>query len=1384
MASDGSQNHAICIRVRNILDGTLPDALRDLSRTTGFDIIEVAAEAIIESRQPVLDLFWVGDEWNAGISRLERLDAVTPRYAAVLVGRELPPPSIRTRVHQVGALSCTSVGAIASFLPLLVDAMSRDQAPTRFSTGSVLHHIRQRVREFPESLLLAVTEVLGELLDSDAVALVSEESDQAVIIERHHGVEQQPAARAVEWAPIPGLSHRALSSGRIEVVHSLDHDDPVDGIRASGNCYRAAIAVPYMASAVPPSSSGPSGEARTASLAERGAIHLYWKQPRVPTVAELREVAQMWLLVEVAVSWRVDRERLMSARMDTIRAFDERNAFPQGVLRGEASDMQRQAREALDRFVRRLLRAHLFFPGIKALWAWVSTHTFDRKWYCEPGGDEPPLASWAQKFDVDRFEFLPGQDGWALVKAVGSRAKGAGSPRLVALFANHQAATSYEQAMAALAGALAEGLDQLRRVEDRQALGALSDALTGIDEPLHALETMAGIVKQAMGAHGVAIWVTRHTNGDDFDLLALHPQHVVEPTARPAPRLARQVAASREWLLVDDILESEGRDGVREVPVIQGPRAETAVLEIHPASELPPGAWQEPFTSILLVPMRSGKQMSGVLAVWRNSSDAPFDSYLDVRSLQHLAPQIASATRRALQLGTLRKQLEVTARLARELSDPATTLPGAEALVVEKVLELAGVELAVLLRSDADRPDTLYYAHHEQTIEAPDVDLSALRALRFRCSGPREGWSEQIVAELRRCASLGTGLLAEEPLPLGGTTDDGPEGYVVCFRCGRPSLLSSFPQESVRNFLEYAGTMLRSHVSVVASFVRERISAIQEAEPDKLLDATAAALVRFTGADAVLVYHRSGADMIVKQVHPANSGALDVTADRSSLAWRAIESGAPRRVLDTQDRDDAETKLLNIDTLERVRQVFHWTHLRSILCCPLISSAGRPVGAIKLITADDGSFLGKHHESFSDQIAEEVAWELEKLDRRRMLEDLNERATVLSAKQGQALGREMVENLEAWCTRYLRPDCHIYIAARAASDRLVLSQGSTRMPPALQSQLQQLSMQLRNEELRWRRSDRILQDHDGRKHALPVCGIAMPCMVSNERRLSGHFFVVHSAKFAESDAEAFREAAREFALLLDGERLRQQWIEEIAVFRHEFLAPAQGLQSAARAALLMAQREGIADDKLLPIRARIDSETESIKRWRENQRLYFEERLDVRTVRRPLKPIVERCIERFRFVARERRIHIELQWDMRGSAEIPLDEHTIEVALSNLLDNACKYSFANQILIVGAQVIGPHVVVWIEDVGHPAPASLAEISRPGRREWHDHARTIQGQGLGLAMTWAIIKAHEGELSHTSEPVQDSPSMAEPVTERNPPPHKVRFSMRLPHRWRL
>jgi signal transduction histidine kinase len=1380
MAASGGPGSAVCVRVCRISDAPLPDVLWDLPRTAGYETIVSAVNELAELRRPTLDLLWVGDDWSAGIATLETLGAATLRCTAVLVGRDSPAASTLTHVHDLGALSCTCVSDLVWLLPPLVDAARRTHAPTRPSAETVLRRIRESVREFPESVLLAVAEGLGELLDGDAVALVSGQAATSVLIERRRYVEQQDE-QAVAWAPVPALSQRALTSGRIETVYSLAHDDLRQALPALAHPYQAAIAVPYVAPPAPVASPGGAMLGAT-SIAEHGAIHVYWKQARVPTVSELGEVARMWLLVETAVSWLVDRERLTTARTDTIRAFDARNTASLEISRGEASDVERHARDARERFVRHLLRAHLIFPGIQGLWAWVSTRSFDLAWYCEPTHSNSPPAAWAQRIDVDRFEYLPEQRAWALVKAVGSSARGAGSPRLVALFASHRAAASYEQTMAALAGALAQGLDQLRRAEDRQALGALSDVLAGIDEPLQALTTMAEIVKQAMGAHGVAIWMTREFNHDDFDLVPIYPRQLEEPTTRPASRLARRVAASREWLLADDLGGGQTRTGMLEVLVIQGPSGATALLEIDPATVLP-GAQPELGASALLVPMRSGKQMRGVLAVWRDSSRGSFDPYLDVRSLQHLAPQIASATRRAQQLGTLRRQLEVTARLARELSDPETTLPMADELMVQKVIEVADVAMAVLLRSDADRPDTLYYAHHVQRIEVGNVDLGALGGLRFRCSGPRETWTEQIMIHLRRCIPTSAGLQAHPPLPLGGPAGEAPEGYVVCFRRGRPGFLSSFPEEITRNFLAYAGTMLRSHVAVIASFVRDSISDIREAEPNKLLDATAAALVRVTGADAALVYHRRGAEMIVKQVYPPNHGALDVSADRNSLTWRSIEKSAPRRVLDAQDQADAETQQMNVQTLQRVCQAFHWTHLRSVLCCPLKSSDDRPVGAIKLITADDGRFLGKHHEDFSRQIAEEVAWELEKLDRRLMLEDLNARATVLSARQGNALGREMVESLEAWCARYLRPDSQVYIVARAASERLVLSQGSERMSPALQSQLQQLSTHLRYRDLRWRSKDRVLEDHDGNKQALQICGIAMPCTLATERRLHGHFFVVHAKEFSESDADAFREAAREFALLVDGERLRQQWIEEIAVFRHEFLAPVQGLQSAARAALLMAEKAGISGDMLLAVRARIDSETEAIKRWRESQRLYFEERLDVRLARRPLKPIIERCIERFRAVAQERRIHIELRWDMRGPADIPLDEHTFDVALSNLIDNACKYSFANQILTVGAHVVGSYIEIWIEDVGHPAPKNLDEISRPGRREWNDRVRTIQGQGLGLAMTQAIIQAHEGELSLTSEPVHHRASMAEPASERFPHPYRVRFSMKLPHRWK-
>lgn len=96
---------------------------------------------------------------------------------------------------------------------------------------------------------------------------------------------------------------------------------------------------------------------------------------------------------------------------------------------------------------------------------------------------------------------------------------------------------------------------------------------------------------------------------------------------------------------------------------------------------------------------------------------------------------------------------------------------------------------------------------------------------------------------------------------------------------------------------------------------------------------------------------------------------------------------------------------------------------------------------------------------------------------------------------------------------------------------------------------------------------------------------------------------------------------------------------------------------------------------------------------------------------------------------------------------IPLlfvDAILIERVLSNLLDNACKYSELGTEIIIAAQQNKQHIHVSFTDEGQGLPdgmeASIFQKFTRGRSE-----SSIPGIGLGLSICKAIIDAHGGKI---------------------------------------
>ncbi len=110
-----------------------------------------------------------------------------------------------------------------------------------------------------------------------------------------------------------------------------------------------------------------------------------------------------------------------------------------------------------------------------------------------------------------------------------------------------------------------------------------------------------------------------------------------------------------------------------------------------------------------------------------------------------------------------------------------------------------------------------------------------------------------------------------------------------------------------------------------------------------------------------------------------------------------------------------------------------------------------------------------------------------------------------------------------------------------------------------------------------------------------------------------------------------------------------------------------------------------------------------------------------------------------------------------------LDHGQIERVLTNLLENALKYSPPASSIQIQARVMGnpPELEVRVSDQGIGIPASELEaifekfyrVSRE-RLAWAN-TRPVQGAGLGLAICRSIIRAHQGRIWAESQPGQGS-----------------------------
>lgn len=131
-----------------------------------------------------------------------------------------------------------------------------------------------------------------------------------------------------------------------------------------------------------------------------------------------------------------------------------------------------------------------------------------------------------------------------------------------------------------------------------------------------------------------------------------------------------------------------------------------------------------------------------------------------------------------------------------------------------------------------------------------------------------------------------------------------------------------------------------------------------------------------------------------------------------------------------------------------------------------------------------------------------------------------------------------------------------------------------------------------------------------------------------------------------------------------------------------------------------------------------------------------------------LRAAAERAVALFSEVAEERRIRL----DLAPGTAVPVvgDAVRLGQAISNLLDNALKYTPEGGTVEVTAESTGGAALLRVDDSGPGVPA--AERTAIWRRLYRgDASRSQRGLGLGLTLVRAIAEAHGGTASVTDRP---------------------------------
>ena len=150
----------------------------------------------------------------------------------------------------------------------------------------------------------------------------------------------------------------------------------------------------------------------------------------------------------------------------------------------------------------------------------------------------------------------------------------------------------------------------------------------------------------------------------------------------------------------------------------------------------------------------------------------------------------------------------------------------------------------------------------------------------------------------------------------------------------------------------------------------------------------------------------------------------------------------------------------------------------------------------------------------------------------------------------------------------------------------------------------------------------------------------------------------------------------------------------------------------------------------------------------EGRKTFAFERLDVAALMKEILPAVQDRVRHEGFV-----IELKLEEPL---PEVLADGEALAQAVTNLLDNAVKYSGQSRSIVVRSFVRDRQLVISVEDFGIGIRKDEAHrVFERFYRGGDELTRSVKGSGLGLTLVKEIVEAHHGTVRVESEPGRGS-----------------------------